>query len=170
MPARGRWRRRAGFRGIWRGCGRCRGSAPTPAAAVGAIAFDVPAVPVDGNVERVTARLFALTRRCPAAKPAIRAAADRLGADPDAMARPCDFAQALFDLGATVCTPASPAVRVCPGWRACGGAPAGIAARVAAPGAEEAAAAAARGAFLAGGSRPGNVLLRRRPEAGCWVA
>ena len=50
----------------------------------------------------------------PAAKPAIREAAARLGADPAARARPSDFAQALFDLGATVCTPAAPGCAVCP--------------------------------------------------------
>ena len=64
------------------------------AAAIGAIAFGIPVVPVDGNVERVASRLFAIETPLPAAKPLIRAAADRLGADPDARARPSDFAQA----------------------------------------------------------------------------
>ncbi|MGE0420525.1 MAG: A/G-specific adenine glycosylase, partial [Acetobacteraceae bacterium] len=77
------------------------GVGPYTAAAVGAIAFGLPAVPVDGNVERVTARLFAIDTPLPAGKPAIRAAAEALGRDPDAIARPSDFAQALFDLGAT---------------------------------------------------------------------
>jgi A/G-specific adenine glycosylase len=84
------------------------------AAAIGAIAFGIPAVPVDGNVERVTSRLFAIEQPMPAAKPAIRNAAAGLGADPAARARPSDFAQALFDLGASICTPAAPGCAVCP--------------------------------------------------------
>lgn len=92
------------------------GIGPYTAAAIGAIAFDLPAVPVDGNVERVVARLFALADPLPAAKPLFSAAAARLGAQPAARARPGDFAQALFDLGATLCTPAAPACALCP-WR-----------------------------------------------------
>ena len=84
------------------------------ASAIGAIAFGIPAVPVDGNVERVAARLFAIEQPMPAAKPAIRAAAGNLGADPAARARPSDFAQALFDLGASVCTPGAPGCVMCP--------------------------------------------------------
>jgi A/G-specific adenine glycosylase len=84
------------------------------AAAIGAIAFGIPAVPVDGNVERVVSRLFAIEQPMPAAKPAIRDAAARLGADPAAQARPSDFAQALFDLGASICTPAAPGCAICP--------------------------------------------------------
>jgi A/G-specific adenine glycosylase len=89
------------------------------AAAIAAIAFGLPAVPVDGNVERVAARLFAIQQPLPAAKPAIRAAAAHLGADPAARARPSDFAQALFDLGASLCTPAAPGCAVCPWIAAC---------------------------------------------------
>jgi A/G-specific adenine glycosylase len=88
------------------------------AAAIGAIAFGIPAVPVDGNVERVVSRLFAIDEPLPASKQAIRLAASGLGADPDARARPSDFAQALFDLGASICTPAAPGCAVCP-WIAC---------------------------------------------------
>ena len=84
------------------------------AAAIGAIAFGIPAVPVDGNVERVVSRVFAIEHPMPAAKPAIRQAAARLGADVAARARPSDFAQAMFDLGAGICTPAAPACAVCP--------------------------------------------------------
>lgn len=89
------------------------------AAAIGAIAFGLPAVPVDGNVERVTARIFAIEAPLPAAKPAMRDAAEALGADLAARARPSDFAQALFDLGAGVCTPTSPACGVCPWMESC---------------------------------------------------
>ena len=86
------------------------------AAAVASIAFGVPVVPIDGNVERVAARLFAIDTPLPAARPLIAVAAARLGADTDAAARPADFTQALFDLGATVCTPRNPACALCP-WR-----------------------------------------------------
>ena len=89
------------------------------ATAIGAIAFDTPGVPVDGNVERVIARLFGVGEPLPSAKPALRKLAERLGDDPVAVARPSDFAQALFDLGATVCTPATPACAICPWMQAC---------------------------------------------------
>ncbi|HEY1412579.1 MAG TPA: A/G-specific adenine glycosylase, partial [Rhodopila sp.] len=89
------------------------------AAAIGAIAFGIPAVPVDGNVERVVSRVFAIEQPMPAAKPAMRDAAARLGTDPAARARPSDFAQALFDLGAGVCTPAAPGCAVCPWIEPC---------------------------------------------------
>ena len=89
------------------------------AAAIAAIAFGMPAVPVDGNVERVAARVFAVEAPLPGAKPALRHAAARLGLDVAARARPSDFAQALFDLGAGVCTPAAPGCAVCPWIGAC---------------------------------------------------
>ena len=80
------------------------------AAAVAAIAFGQRAVVVDGNVERVVTRLYAVDTPLPAAKAQIRAAADGLTpAD-----RPGDFAQGLMDLGATVCTPRSPKCLICP--------------------------------------------------------
>jgi A/G-specific adenine glycosylase len=80
------------------------------AAAVAAIAFDRPANVVDGNVERVTARLFAVETPLPAARPELRALAGALVADD----RPGDWAQALMDLGATVCRPRSPLCGACP--------------------------------------------------------
>lgn len=89
------------------------------AAAIGAIAFGLPAVPVDGNVERVASRMFAIEEPLPASKPRLREAAARLGADPDARARPSDFAQALFDLGAGICMPAAPGCAVCPWMEFC---------------------------------------------------
>ncbi len=90
------------------------------ATAIAAIAFGVPGVPVDGNVERVVTRIFAIEQQLPAAKPAIHAAATALGTDGDAIARPSDFAQALFDLGATICTAAAPACGLCPWREPCG--------------------------------------------------
>lgn len=100
------------------------------AAAIAAIAFGIPAVPVDGNVERVTSRVFAIDQPMPAAKPAIRAAAERLGLDPAARARPSDFAQALFDLGASLCSPAVPACALCPWVASCAARRLGIAAEL----------------------------------------
>ena len=106
------------------------GIGPYTAAAVAAIAFGVPVVPVDGNVERVAARLFAIGAPLPAAKTVIAAAAARLGATAAARARPSDFAQALFDLGATICTPAAPACGLCPWMAGCAGRRQGIAAEL----------------------------------------
>ncbi len=80
------------------------------AAAVAAIAFGQRAVVVDANVERVVARLFAIATPLPAARPEIRAAADRITPD----ARAGDFAQAMMDLGATICTSRNPACGICP--------------------------------------------------------
>ena len=80
------------------------------AAAVAAIAFDRRAVVVDANVERVVARLFLIKTPLPAARPAIRAAADAITPDK----RPGDFAQAMMDLGATICTPRRPRCLLCP--------------------------------------------------------
>jgi A/G-specific adenine glycosylase len=89
------------------------GLGPYTAAAIAAIAFDARATPVDGNVERVITRLFACEDELPAAKPAIRRLAE--GLTPDA--RTGDFAQALMDLGATICTPKKPTCALCP-WNA----------------------------------------------------
>jgi A/G-specific adenine glycosylase len=91
------------------------GIGPYTAAAIAAIAFDVHATPIDGNIERVITRLFAYEHELPAAKPALRQLAERLTPD----ARPGDFAQALMDLGATICTPKKPACALCPWNDAC---------------------------------------------------
>lgn len=80
------------------------------AAAVAAIAFGQRAVVVDANVERVVSRLFAIADPLPAARKAIRAGADAI----TPAARAGDFAQAMMDLGATVCTPRAPRCLVCP--------------------------------------------------------
>jgi A/G-specific adenine glycosylase len=86
------------------------GIGPYTAAAIAAIAFDRKATPVDGNIERVVARLFAIEGPLPAAKPEIRAKAEALTPE----ARTGDFAQAMMDLGATICTPKRPACSLCP--------------------------------------------------------
>ncbi len=80
------------------------------AAAIAAIAFDAPATPVDGNIERVIARLFAVETPLPAAKPEI----SRLAQGLTPPRRAGDFAQAMMDLGATICTPKRPACALCP--------------------------------------------------------
>jgi A/G-specific adenine glycosylase len=135
------------------------------AAAVGSIAFGVPVVPVDGNVERVVARLFAVDEPLPAAKPTLRALAERLGGDPAAMAQPSDFAQALFDLGATVCTPAAPACVLCPWMKWCAGRQSGIAAELPRR-APKRARPLRHGVHFWLEDADGNVLLRRRPTEG----
>lgn len=80
------------------------------AAAIAAIAFGRPAPVVDGNVERVVTRLKAIDTPLPAAKAPIKAETAAM-LDP---ARPGDFAQAMMDLGATICTPKKPACALCP--------------------------------------------------------
>ena len=131
------------------------------AGAIAAIAFDHRSAAVDGNVERVVARLFAVGEPLPQAKPKLRALATELVPE----RRAGDFAQALMDLGATLCTPRRPRCVLCP-WRAdCAAAAAGIAESL-----------PARIGKL---ERPlrygvvfwlcrddGAVLLRRRPEKG----
>ena len=81
-------------------------------AAIAAIAFDEPVPVMDGNVERVIARVFRIEEALPAAKPAFRR--DLATLTPNE--RPGDFAQAMMDLGATICTPRRPACALCP-WR-----------------------------------------------------
>jgi A/G-specific adenine glycosylase len=80
------------------------------AAAIAAIAFDAPAMPVDGNIERVVTRLFAVTEELPGSKPEVR----RLAASLLPPTRSGDFAQALMDLGAGICTPKKPLCAFCP--------------------------------------------------------
>jgi len=93
------------------------------AAAVAAIAFGQSATVVDGNVERVMARVFAVATPLPAAKPQLRALADTLTPSD----RPGDYAQAVMDLGATVCIAGRPRCAVCPWAEICAGRAAGIA-------------------------------------------
>lgn len=131
------------------------------AAAIVAIAFDRPAVVVDGNVERVMARLFAVKQPLPKAKTQLRALAGTLAP----RRRPGDYAQAVMDLGATVCTPRAPRCGDCPWASPC------LARASGAPEDYPVRAAKARRptrhgvAFLA--VRPnGAILLRRRPPEG----
>jgi A/G-specific adenine glycosylase len=100
------------------------GIGPYTAAAIAAIAFDRRAVVVDGNVERVMARIFAVTEALPKSKLRLRQLADTLTPEQ----RSGDYAQAVMDLGATVCTPKSPACIICPWLSHCAAHAQGIAA------------------------------------------
>jgi A/G-specific adenine glycosylase len=131
------------------------------AAAVAAIAFGRPAVVVDGNVERVMARVFALETPLPEAKPLLKSHAARLTPDE----RPGDYAQAVMDLGATVCVPRRPACGVCPWVAACAGRAAGIAAALPAK-RDKPAKPVRRGTVWLALRDDGAVLLERRPPRG----
>ena len=131
------------------------------AAAIAAIAFDAPLPAVDGNVERVVARLYAVTQPMPAAKPRLRALAAALVPE----LRAGDFAQAMMDLGATICTPRRPRCVLCPWRAACAAAADGIAEDL--PARSEKPERPVRYGVAFWLTRPdGAVLLRRRPEKG----
>jgi A/G-specific adenine glycosylase len=131
------------------------------AAAIAAIAFDRPAAALDGNGERVVARLYAVFEPLAAAKPRLRALAASLVPE----RRAGDFAQALMDLGATICTPRRPRCVLCP-WRACcAAAAAGLAEAL--PGRGQKPERPLRYGIAFWLTRPdGAVLLRRRPQKG----
>ncbi|MBE9638222.1 A/G-specific adenine glycosylase [Salipiger mangrovisoli] len=93
------------------------GVGPYTAAAVAAIAFDLPETVVDGNVERVMARLHDEHMPLPQSKPVLTGYAAVL----TPQERPGDYAQAVMDLGATICTPRNPACGLCPWRSACAG-------------------------------------------------
>jgi A/G-specific adenine glycosylase len=100
------------------------GVGPYTAAAIAAIAFDRRTMPVDGNIERVVSRLFAVEETLPQAKPVIQKlaatllvpshASDEKSRAGDEKSRAGDSAQALMDLGASICTPKKPACSLCP--------------------------------------------------------
>ncbi len=131
------------------------------AAAIAAIAFDRPAAVLDGNIERVTSRLYAITEPLPGVKPVLR----RLVAEITPRQRPGDFAQAMMDLGATVCQPARPRCLLCPLARFCEGSAQGIAAELPRKAAKKARPTRHGIAFWITDER-GRVLLRKRPEKG----
>ena len=138
------------------------------ARAIAAIAFGIPAVPVDGNVERVVSRLHAVVEALPSARPRLAHLAAQLGIDPDARRHPSDFAQALFDLGATICTPRRPACVLCP-WRdPCAGRGVGIAETL--PRKDPRPVRPLRyGVVFRLEDDAGHVLLRRRPSKGLFA-
>ncbi|HUN49573.1 MAG TPA: A/G-specific adenine glycosylase, partial [Candidatus Sulfotelmatobacter sp.] len=131
------------------------------AAAIAAIAFDRSAMVVDGNVERVVARLFAVETPLPAAKPELRALAATL----TPAKRAGDFAQAMMDLGATVCTARAPLCARCPLAGDCAGLARNIAASLPrrAPKRER---PTRHGVAFWAVRADGAVLLRRRQDKG----
>lgn len=130
-------------------------------AAITAIAFDRPAAVVDGNVERVISRLFSITTPLSDAKPEIRAHVEAMVP----AARPGDFAQAMMDLGATICTPRRPRCMLCPLREDCSavvsGDPENFPVRL--PKADK---PLRRGAAFVAVRGDGAILLRKRPDKG----
>ena len=137
------------------------GIGPYTAAAIAAIAYDEPATVVDGNVERVMARLFRVETPLPGAKAELtRRAAELTPGD-----RPGDHAQAVMDLGATICTPRNPACGICP-WREwCLARAAGVQAALPRK-AEKAAKPVRCGTVWVAQRADGAFLLETRPERG----
>jgi A/G-specific adenine glycosylase len=130
------------------------------AAAVAAIAFGRRAVVVDANVERVVSRLFALEEPLPGSRPTIRALADTITPDK----RAGDFAQAMMDLGATVCTSRAPRCLLCPLADPCKARAAGEPERLPVKAAKKAKPTRQGRAFWI--ERDDHVWLVRRPDKG----
>ena len=130
------------------------------AAAVAAIAFGQRAVVVDGNVERVVTRLFAVADPLPGAKPQVRVLTDSITPD----MRAGDFAQAMMDLGATICTPRNPKCLLCPLAEPCAARRAGT--PEAFPVKTKKAAWPVRYGTFFWLEHAGSVLLVRRPDKG----
>jgi A/G-specific adenine glycosylase len=131
------------------------------AAAIAAIAFDKRAVAIDGNVERVIARLYAIEAPLPAAKTEIKRRAAALVP----ARRPGDFTQAMMDLGATLCTPNKPACALCPFTAGCAARARGDAESLPRK-APKANGRLRRGASFVAVRADGRVLLRTRPDKG----
>jgi A/G-specific adenine glycosylase len=136
------------------------GIGPYTASAIAAIAFDEAATVVDGNVERVMARLYQVETPLPAAKPQLVALAEGLTPGD----RPGDYAQAVMDLGATICTPRRPACGICPWSVDCRARAAGV--QAALPRKSPKAAKPVRRGTLWLGHREGAVLVEQRPDRG----
>ena len=137
------------------------GIGPYTAAAIAAIAFDRPHAAVDGNVERVMARLYAIETPLPAAKPEIGAKAQALVP----VKRAGDFAQALMDLGATICTPRTANCAICPWTDECLARQSGIAESLPRKLPKAKVPSRVGIAFWVEGD-DGRILLRRRPQKG----
>jgi A/G-specific adenine glycosylase len=136
------------------------GIGPYTAAAIAAIAFGRRTMPVDGNIERVVSRLYAVEDELPKAKPEIqRLAATLLGPS-----RAGDSAQALMDLGATICTPKKPACALCPLNDSCIGRIRGEQETFPRKAAKKTGALRRGAAFVV--TRGDEVLVRTRPEKG----
>lgn len=129
--------------------------------AIAAIAFDQPSVVVDGNVERVMARVFNIQTPLPAAKKEMKEAAGLMAAG--RTDRPGDYAQALMDLGAMICTPTKPACGLCPVNRYCAARALGVAEQLPRRAAKKTK-PVRYGHLYWIEDRQGRVLLERRPE------
>ncbi len=141
------------------------GVGPYTAAAIAAIAYGEPTTPVDGNVERVVSRLFAVETPLPEAKPELRGLAASLTPGQ----RTGDYAQAMMDLGATVCTPRRPSCMMCPIEVDCIAKARGIA-EVLPYRSPKGDRPLRRGAAFVALNETGEVLLRQRPEEGLLAA
>ncbi|MDJ0640085.1 MAG: A/G-specific adenine glycosylase [Paracoccaceae bacterium] len=137
------------------------GIGPYTASAIAAIAFDRPETVVDGNVERVMARLHAVSTPLPTAKPELTELAEALTPS----VRPGDYAQAVMDLGATICTPRNPACGICPWVSGCAARAQGIQATLPAKEPKKAKPIRHGIAYLAR-REDGAWLLERRPDKG----
>ncbi len=137
------------------------GIGPYTAAAIASIGFGLKATPVDGNVERVVARLFAIDEPLPGVKAALKSRAETLTPED----RAGDFAQAMMDLGATVCTPRNPACAICPLMGACRARALGIAAELPKRALKVPRPTRTATAFVVQRG-DGSVLLRQRPPKG----
>ncbi|WP_244505419.1 A/G-specific adenine glycosylase [Rhizobium sp. LCM 4573] len=131
------------------------------AAAVAAIAFNRPAAVMDGNVERVISRLYAIDEPLPGSKPMMKARVAAL----TPVDRPGDFAQAMMDLGATICTPKRPSCILCPLSEDCLAFAEHDPERFPVKAAKKEKPVRAGAAFVAV-TPEGEVLLRRRVESG----
>jgi A/G-specific adenine glycosylase len=137
------------------------GIGPYTSAAIAAIAFDEPAAPLDGNIERVVARLHDVHDPLPGAKSALGG----LMQDLVPRERPGDFAQAMMDLGATICQPTSPKCMLCPVADTCRACAAGTAESLPRKAKKKPRPTRRAVAFWVARA-DGSVLLRRRPSSG----
>lgn len=133
-------------------------------AAISAIAFGKPAVVVDGNIERIMARFHLISTPIPKAKPEIAAHVNAILPE----VRAGDFAQAMMDLGATICTPKSPDCNCCPWEIGCKAKERGeqLNFPVKLPKKPK---PKRRGAAFVAISDDGYVLLRKRPDQGLFA-
>jgi A/G-specific adenine glycosylase len=143
------------------------GIGPYTAAAIAAIAFGRRTMPVDGNIERVVSRLFAIEEPLPQAKPLVRQFAETLLGEAragDEKSRAGDSAQALMDLGASICTPKRPACSLCALFEACAARLRGDQESFPRKAAKKTGELRRGAAFVV--TRGGELLVRSRPEKG----
>jgi A/G-specific adenine glycosylase len=143
------------------------GIGPYTAAAIAAIAFNRPTMPVDGNIERVVSRLFAVDEPLPRAKPLIQKLAKTLLCEVVAAEGACragDSAQALMDLGSSICSPQRPACALCPLNEGCAARSRGDQERFPRKAPKKSGELRRGAAFVV--RRGDEILLRARPEKG----